>query len=118
MHVKGTKVDNDKSLKITLDNINDMATTIDGSYYVADTTIIGTTGSPYIHDTVDTSSISWVSDSDRIIGLEKSVDEIKRRLCILEPNFALHEQFPMLKELYDQYRALEKILSTPDTDED
>lgn len=36
--------------------------------------------------------------------------EIKDRLLILTPNFEKHEKFPALKELYDQYRVMEKLM--------
>lgn len=42
------------------------------------------------------------------------VETIKKRLLILSPNFELHEKYPMLKELYDEYKALEKLLGGPD----
>lgn len=42
------------------------------------------------------------------------VDVLKKRLLILTPNFEMHEKYPMLKELYDEYKALEALLSGPE----
>lgn len=42
------------------------------------------------------------------------VQSIKDRLLILTPNFEMHEKYPMLKELYDEYKAMEKLLGGPD----
>ena len=47
------------------------------------------------------------------------METLKKRLLILTPNFEMHEKYPMLKELYNEYKALEKLLSGPDnTQED
>jgi hypothetical protein len=42
---------------------------------------------------------------------------LKKRLLILTPNFEMHEKYPMLKEMYDEYKAMEKLLGGPDSDE-
>lgn len=42
---------------------------------------------------------------------------LKKRLLILTPNFEMHEKYPMLKEMYDEYKAMERLLSGPDNDE-
>jgi len=42
---------------------------------------------------------------------------LKKRLLILAPNFEKHEKYPMLKELYDEYKAMEALLSGPDSNE-
>ena len=49
--------------------------------------------------------------------LAEMMETLKKRLLILAPNFEMHEKYPMLKELYDEYKAMEKLLSGPDTDE-
>ncbi len=46
--------------------------------------------------------------------LADMMETVKKRLLILTPNFEMHEKYPMLKELYDEYRALEALLSGPD----
>lgn len=38
------------------------------------------------------------------------MDSIKDRLLILTPDFEKHEKFPALKELYDQYRVMERLM--------
>ena len=47
--------------------------------------------------------------------LHAIIETVKKRLLILAPNFEMHEKYPMLKELYNEYIALEKLLSGPDT---
>ena len=42
---------------------------------------------------------------------------LKKRLLILTPSFEMHEKYPMLKEMYDEYKAMERLLSGPDSDE-
>ena len=42
------------------------------------------------------------------------METLKKRLLILTPNFEQMEKYPMLKELYDEYKAMEKLLSGPD----
>lgn len=49
--------------------------------------------------------------------LGEMMETLKKRLLILTPNFEMHEKYPMLKELYDEYKAMEKLLSGPDIDE-
>ncbi len=46
------------------------------------------------------------------------IETLKKRFLILAPNFEMHEKYPMLKELYDEYKAMEKLLSGPDTEND
>ena len=48
--------------------------------------------------------------------LAEMMETLKKRLLILAPNFEMHEKYPMLKELYDEYKAMEKLLSGPDSD--
>ena len=44
------------------------------------------------------------------------METLKKRLLILTPNFEQMEKYPMLKELYDEYKAMEKLLSGPDSE--
>ena len=46
--------------------------------------------------------------------LADMMQTLKKRLLILTPNFEMHEKYPMLKELYNEYKAMEKLLSGPD----
>ena len=103
------------------------------------TTTCNTAGSVYtitdtITDTIDlggvtiggissmpTNSISGVNEINTANGkridleeLADVVETIKKRLLIITPNFELHEKYPMLKELYDEYKVLEKLLGGPD----
>lgn len=48
--------------------------------------------------------------------LAEVVETIKKRLLILAPNFELHEKYPMLKELYEEYKAMERLLGGPDNE--
>ena len=49
--------------------------------------------------------------------LADMMETLKKRLLILAPNFEMHEKYPMLKEMYDEYKAMEKLLGGPDTNE-
>ena len=49
--------------------------------------------------------------------LADMMETLKKRLLILAPNFEMHEKYPMLKELYDEYRAMEALLSGPDSNQ-
>ena len=39
---------------------------------------------------------------------------IKKQLAILEPNIKLNEKFEGLRQLYNEYKTMEKLLSGPD----
>ena len=47
--------------------------------------------------------------------LAEFMDVVKKRLLVLTPNFEMHEKYPMLKQLYDEYKAMERLLSGPDS---
>lgn len=75
---------------------------------------------------IDTSSITFgptnIKNTIRtpkheidIDELAEFIDVVKKRLLILTPNFEKHEKYPMLKELYDEYKAMERLLSGPDS---
>ena len=49
--------------------------------------------------------------------LADMMDTLKKRLLILTPSFEMHEKYPMLKEMYDEYKAMERLLGGPDNDE-
>lgn len=44
------------------------------------------------------------------------METLKKRLLILTPNFEQMEKYPMLKELYDEYKAMERLLGGPDSE--
>ena len=53
--------------------------------------------------------------------LKNRLDTMEARLLILHENVENHEQYPVLKDLYDQYKMVEAMLSGPkkdDTDRD
>jgi len=107
-----------------------------GSISITDT---GLSPSYYINSSVDTitlgpSSFSSISTSNSnevsanyiqtpkhridLDELAEVFETVKKRLLILTPNFEMHEKYPMLKELYDEYKALEALLSGPDKSAD
>jgi hypothetical protein len=49
--------------------------------------------------------------------LADMMETLKKRLLILTPDFEKHEKYPMLKELYNEYKALEALLSGPDSNQ-
>lgn len=66
-------------------------------------------------------SINGVDEIHTAKGKKIDLDEladvletVKKRLLILAPNFELHEKYPMLKEMYEEYKAMEKLLGGPD----
>lgn len=42
--------------------------------------------------------------------MAETMSVIKERLLILTPNFELHEKYPVLKDLYEQYKVVEAML--------
>lgn len=68
-------------------------------------------------NTVQAATISTANGSVVDIDeLAELIKVLKERLLVITPNFEMHEKYPMLKELYDEYKALEKLLSGPDRD--
>ena len=49
------------------------------------------------------------------VDISKSIQEINKRLCILNPNLDKIEHFPALKKAYDQYKLIESMLNMEDT---
>lgn len=75
------------------------------STFNADTTEYGKTTIKTAKHTID------------IDELAEMMDTLKKRLLILAPNFEKHEKYPMLKQMYDEYKAMEALLSGPDSNE-
>ncbi len=46
----------------------------------------------------------------------KSLNEIKDRLAILTPDFEKMEKFAALKNAYENYKTIERLVSNGDTD--
>jgi hypothetical protein len=76
-----------------------------GSSFNADTTEYGKTTIKTAKSTID------------IDELADMMETLKKRLLIIAPNFEKHEKYPMLKEMYDEYKAMEALLSGPDSNE-
>ena len=76
-----------------------------GSAFNADTTEYGKTTIKTAKSTID------------IDELADMMETLKKRLLILAPDFEKHEKYPMLKELYNEYKAMEALLSGPDSNE-
>lgn len=74
---------------------------------------IGTDGTEYGKSEIKLSNGKRI-DLDELADV---IETMKKRLLILAPNFEMHEKYPMLKELYEEYKAMEKLLSGPDLDQ-
>jgi hypothetical protein len=51
-----------------------------------------------------------LSNNPEFQDLVKKIEQIQKSLCILEPDFELHEKFPALKEAYEYYKLIEKLV--------
>jgi hypothetical protein len=63
---------------------------------------------------------NYIQTSKSKIDLDELADmmeTLKKRLLILTPNFEQMEKYPMLKEMYDEYKAMERLLGGPDSNE-
>lgn len=94
-----------------------------GSGYGSPGSVYSTTGwqSPS-NVTMNTSILSIMAEGngDAMIKTKKHeinldemaevVETLKQRLLILTPNFEMHEKYPVLKDLYDQYKVVEAML--------
>jgi len=73
------------------------------------------TGTPTWANTASMNAKS-ISSGDKSIDFEELhaiMETVKKRLLILIPNFEKHEKYQMLKDAYDEYRAIEALLSDP-----
>jgi len=43
--------------------------------------------------------------------LNLRMEKIEERLAILHPSFGLHDKFPALKEAYEQYKIIERLVN-------
>ena len=57
----------------------------------------------------DTYVINSPSNDD-FCKLQERVRNLEKCLCILYPNNTLHEKYPVLKEAYNEYRLIEKLI--------
>jgi len=61
-------------------------------------------------------SITWAhpdtfvraEEYEKLLG---RVQEIEKRLAILQPNETLQEKYPVLQEAYDAYKIIEKLVN-------
>ena len=63
---------------------------------------------------------TYIKTNKHTIDLDElgdMMETLKKRLLILAPDFEKHEKYPMLKELYNEYKAMEALLSGPDSNE-
>ena len=93
------------------DLLNSTVTTGTGSYTYANT------GSPWITVTDGTSTLSVSGDADiggdvRVKGrsLAEFMESVEQRLNMLRPDPRLEQEWDQLRELGEQYRALEQQL--------
>lgn len=69
---------------------------------------------------INEDSKSYIKTGKSKIDIDELADmmaTLKKRLLILTPSFEMHEKYPMLKEMYDEYKAMERLLGGPDIDE-
>jgi len=62
-------------------------------------------------------TIKTAKNTIDIDELADMMETLKKRLLILAPKFEMHEKYPMLKQMYDEYKAMEALLSGPDNNE-
>lgn len=74
-------------------------------------------GDPSVFGAVLTStgtgtSPTWVipTDEANIAKINKRLDAIEERLLIINPNESMHEKYPALKEAYEAYKIVEKLV--------
>lgn len=90
--------------------------TLDSSYFNGNITIANGSSSNWSFTSdVKANTINTDRSSIDIDELADIIETVKKRLLILTPSFEMHEKYPMLKELYDEYKAMEKLLSGPDS---
>jgi len=98
--LNGVKID-PKDLTVTMDAIN--------------TVTFNTPGYEVVHakkgpDTMHIKGNLVIDDGTGEIDLGDFVKTMKERMLILQPNFEAHEKYPALKDLYDQYKMMEKLM--------
>ncbi len=72
------------------------------------TQISGTTA------TISKPKTTFVANDGRTVSVEEIVDfmeVMKRRMLILTPDLEKHEHFPALKEAYEQYLVLDRLMN-------
>ena len=47
---------------------------------------------------------------EEYMSIESRLESIERRLCIVIPDVALHKKYPALKDAYETYLLIEKMV--------
>lgn len=50
-------------------------------------------------------------DAGEVTNVGEFMKTISERLCVLQPNLEAHEHYPALKDAYEKYKMLEKLLA-------
>lgn len=113
--------DKDDPSLITV-SVDDMLTDLDGDIIYGDNIgaasmdysdfYITPTNSP-VEVEINKDGVTLKDGADVNIGgqsLSDFMQEVRDRLLILEPNFELMEQYPALKDAYEKYKLIEKLL--------
>ena len=69
---------------------------------------------PFEVITMDGKNDTVVVNTDMVvdgINVGEFMKTVGERLLILEADFKMHEKYPALKDAYDQYKMLEKLLA-------
>ena len=111
------------SMTIDLGNISIGAVGNSGAFLTSGSMNSGSTwtiGSQPNISIINEDSKSYIKTGKSKIDIDELADmmaTLKKRLLVLTPSFEMHEKYPMLKELYDEYKAMERLLGGPDNDE-
>lgn len=58
-----------------------------------------------------TSNDISISRSYGTLYIAQAIEELQQRMCIVEPNFKKMENYPALKEAYDNYKLVESLIN-------
>ena len=98
---------------ITITSPHQWGTLSTSSSYASNVTMSTSILSIQAHDGGD-AYIKTHKNKINLDELAESVAILKQRLLILTPNFELHEKYPVLKDLYEQYKVVEAMLKEED----
>jgi len=94
-------------------------------YNLPDDQFLWPTGKPVVGSTVQVTTQNGtipvydrglvVKDADgNDVDVGEFITSVNKRLCIIQPSLEAHEKYPALKDAYDQYKMLEKLLMEGD----
>lgn len=95
--------------------INTAASGYNGTWASLNNSVL-TSGSAGLHVTSDAEFDGDVKIKG--ISLSKTLEDIQKRLCILQPDPAKLEHFAALKKAYEHYKTLEALCELPTKEED